>query len=320
MAYDKDLEQFMSQLTTRLGNVVGCHVQKELEGLTSINGVDISQLKQVVDIIDQILDGDNTDSQSAERNIIGMIKDLKATVESGAYDGEDGEDGEDGKSAYELWKDQGNTGTVEDFLNSLKAIDGEDGNDGLSAYELAKGEGFTGSLGEWIASLKGAKGDSAYQIALNNGFDGSEAEWLASLVGKDGKSAYQIAKAAGFQGTEQEWLDSLQGTNGKSAYQSAKENGFEGTEQEWLASLHAPDVDVSQFYNKTEVNDLLDGKVDKSEVSDMLLNVESFVGAFSDGISVGKAAHIAGNCDKLSVTNQDPDFSGEDDNSGDEGL
>ena len=35
-------------------------------------------------------------------------------------DGKDGQDGEDGKSAYQIWLDNGNTGTEEDFLNWLK--------------------------------------------------------------------------------------------------------------------------------------------------------------------------------------------------------
>ncbi|WP_291568525.1 BppU family phage baseplate upper protein [Clostridium sp. UBA2485] len=39
--------------------------------------------------------------------------------------GEDGKDGQDGKSAYQVWLDAGNTGTEEDFLNSLKGKDGE---------------------------------------------------------------------------------------------------------------------------------------------------------------------------------------------------
>ena len=38
-----------------------------------------------------------------------------------------GADGVDGKSAYQLWLDQGNTGTVQDFVNSLKGEQGEAG-------------------------------------------------------------------------------------------------------------------------------------------------------------------------------------------------
>ena len=79
---------------------------------------------------------------------------------------------------------------------------GEAGTDGKSAYELAKADGYTGTLTEWLASLRGeqgpagakgekgndgsagatgATGKSAYELAVDNGFSGTEAEWLKSL-------------------------------------------------------------------------------------------------------------------------------------------
>lgn len=42
-------------------------------------------------------------------------------------DGQDGADGTDGKSAYQIWLDNGNTGTEQDFLDSLVGADGQDG-------------------------------------------------------------------------------------------------------------------------------------------------------------------------------------------------
>ena len=44
---------------------------------------------------------------------------------SSASEGEKGEQGEDGKSAYEIWLEQGNTGTEQEFLDSLKGEDGD---------------------------------------------------------------------------------------------------------------------------------------------------------------------------------------------------
>ncbi len=69
--------------------------------------------------------------------------------------------GQDGKSAYEIWKDLGNTGTEEDFLNSLIGQNGTNGTDGTN-------------------------GLSAYQIWLNNGNTGTEQDFLNSLVGPRG--------------------------------------------------------------------------------------------------------------------------------------
>ena len=80
--------------------------------------------------------------------------------------------------------------------------DGKDGKDGLSAYELAVENGFTGTLAEWLVSLKGkdgkngvdgkdgvngSDGKSAYIIAVEHGFVGTATEWLESLRGADGK-------------------------------------------------------------------------------------------------------------------------------------
>lgn len=83
---------------------------------------------------------------------------------------------------------------------SGNGINGKDGENGLSAYELAVQNGFTGTLAEWLESLKGADGIngingkngidgkdglSAYEIALKNGFVGAESEWLDSLKGEN---------------------------------------------------------------------------------------------------------------------------------------
>lgn len=50
-------------------------------------------------------------------------------------------------------------------LKNLKGIPGKQGRqgeDGKSAYEIAKEHGFTGSEAEWLESLKGAGGDKHY--------------------------------------------------------------------------------------------------------------------------------------------------------------
>lgn len=82
-------------------------------------------------------------------------------------------------------------------------------NGGKSAYELAVEAGFTGTLEEWLESLK-VEGKSAYELAVENGFEGTLEEWLESLR-VEGKSAYELAVEAGFTGTLEEWLESLEG-------------------------------------------------------------------------------------------------------------
>tara|TARA_R100000541_G_scaffold58663_1_gene70250 strand:+ start:213 stop:1016 length:804 start_codon:yes stop_codon:yes gene_type:complete len=76
-------------------------------------------------------------------------------------------DGIDGNSAYDIWILAGNTGTVQDFLDSLI---GEDGNDGAPADD-------------------GAPGDSAYDIWLAQGNTGTEADFINSLNGSTSVSS-----------------------------------------------------------------------------------------------------------------------------------
>ena len=90
---------------------------------------------------------------------------------------------------------------LSEVQSGSNGTNGKDGENGLSAYELAVQNGFTGTLAEWLKSLKGADGIngingkngidgkdglSAYEIAVKNGFVGTESEWLDSLKGENG--------------------------------------------------------------------------------------------------------------------------------------
>ena len=104
--------------------------------------------------------------------------------------------GEDGKSAYQTWLDQGNTGTEQDFLDSLKGKDAD--NIDLTNY-VTKDEVHAHSNKEIL--------DSITQENINN--------WNNGTGGEDGKSAYEIWLEQGNTGTEQDFLDSLKGKDGK---------------------------------------------------------------------------------------------------------
>ena len=67
-------------------------------------------------------------------------------------------EGTDGKSAYEIWLDEGHTGSVEDFLNSLI------GPAGKSTYELWLDLGNEGTIQDFIDSLVGPRGFSSYEV------------------------------------------------------------------------------------------------------------------------------------------------------------
>ena len=75
----------------------------------------------------------------------GTSIESKPTCISGAS-GKDGTAGADGKSAYEIWLENGNTGTEEDYLASLKGDKGDKGDTGEQGPQGEKGE--TGAQGE----------------------------------------------------------------------------------------------------------------------------------------------------------------------------
>ena len=95
-----------------------------------------------------------------------------------------GVQGIDGKSAYEIWLDLGNTGSEQDFIDSLIGDDGDPGDpgdDGDSAYEVWLALGNTGTEQEFIDSLKGADGEDGDDFAfeLPDGVEnGDYLQWI----------------------------------------------------------------------------------------------------------------------------------------------
>ena len=189
--------------------------------------------------------------------------------------GLDGINGLDGISAYQQWLNQGNTGTPEEFINSLvvetveeviTSVAGTNGTDGLSAtgnsaYQLWLEEGHTGTVQDFLTSLIGASGtngvdglngETAYQLWLEENNTGTVQDFINSLQGTNGTaginglSAYQLWLEENNTGTVQDFLNSLQGTtgtngtdgiNGASAYQIWLANGNTGTVQDFITAI-----------------------------------------------------------------------------------
>ena len=76
-------------------------------------------------------------------------------------DGQNGQDGTNGKSAYQIWLDNGHTGSENDFFEWLKGgngnngADGADGKDGLSAYDIFMQQYpyYRGTEEQWMIDL-----------------------------------------------------------------------------------------------------------------------------------------------------------------------
>lgn len=78
-------------------------------------------------------------------------------------DGINGTNGQDGKSAYELWKDQGNEGSLEDFFNAIVAHSHREELDALKLQVTALAETVK-TLEAEVAKLK-AKPEASENVA-----------------------------------------------------------------------------------------------------------------------------------------------------------
>lgn len=148
-------------------------------------------------------------------------------------DGANGTNGADGKSAYEIWLDNGHTGTQADFLEWLK---GEDGKDGITP-EIA-----IGSNGNWYINGE----DSGIKAQGPAGEDGIDGE-----PGKDGADGQQgqqgeqgIQGEQGPQGPQgekgEQGEQGPQGEPGKSAYETFMQYNpdYPGNEDEWIWDIY----------------------------------------------------------------------------------
>lgn len=165
--------------------------------------------------------------------------------------GSGGGQGPAGKSAYELWLDQGNTGTEADFLASLSGATGPQGPAGATGP--AGPSGPAGAIGpQGPAGADGAPGAAGPQgpagpqgtgltvigsvadstglpfpytgsagdgyITQNTGmlwiWDGSQWNNVGVIAGPAGQSAYELWLAQGNTGTVNDFLNSLTGPAG----------------------------------------------------------------------------------------------------------
>ncbi|MDW5289143.1 hypothetical protein [Formosa sp. PL04] len=200
-----------------------------------------------------------TDGSNGETPTIGSNGNwFIGTTDTGVV--AEGSNGTNGESAYQEWLDAGNTGSEQDFLDSLVGAQGMAGTDGVNGTNGTDGSnGVTptiGTNGNWFIGTtdtgivaegqNGTDGESAYEIAVDGGFTGTETEWLASLNGTDGSNGETPTIGTNgnwFIGTTDTGIvaEGQNGTDGESAYAIAIDGGFTGTETEWLASLNGTD-------------------------------------------------------------------------------
>ena len=215
------------------------------DGINGTNGKDGANGKSAYEIW---LDEGHTGTQSDFLDWLKGEDGADGTGGNGSdgEDGKDGQDGKDGKSAYQIWLDNGHTGTEAEFLEWLKGEDGKDGTNGSNGQDGSKGDkgdkGETGVQGEKGENgSDGQDGKSAYQIWLDNGNTGTEAEFLNWLKGQDGING----------------SDGQDGENGLSAYEIFLKYYpyYTGTEEQWIKQLVNNELKVHTITFQSEVAD-----------------------------------------------------------------
>lgn len=142
------------------------------------------------------------------------------------------------ENAYDLWKREGNTGTLEDFLESLKGEKGDKGDQGE----------------------KGDKGEKGDRLSIKDLFvQEHEMEELSKTLNK-GDLVMMANPSDPRHGTVYVWtgeeyqiltqLTNIDGVQGKSAYQTWLDLGNTGSEQDFINSLKSPE-DFGEVERKT---------------------------------------------------------------------
>lgn len=109
-------------------------------------------------------------------------------------------DGTDGKSAYQLWLDQGNTGSVQDFVNSLKGPSGAAGANGVGIASVERNDagelvltytdGNTVNLGKVVFEDPSVKCDHEFKEYAIQEATCSEGGHVLNVCSKDCGYAY----------------------------------------------------------------------------------------------------------------------------------
>ena len=105
---------------------------------TTVHTVDLSELKVKVKAVKQ--DDGTVVITNQDGSTVTIDPVRKGDKGDKGDKGADGRQGVDGKSAYQIWLDRGNTGSEQDFINSLKGAAGAKGAKGDKGDKGEKGE------------------------------------------------------------------------------------------------------------------------------------------------------------------------------------
>lgn len=164
---------------------------------------------------------------------------------TGGVTGPTGATGSDGKSAYQVWLDNGNTGTEEDFLDDLVGPEGPQGPAGVGLN----------NKGAWVSGTTYVSNDYVFDQKSQDSQDNSM--WICQASSpfmstthpyEDGSRWVEFSAPQGEKGEDGEQGPAgptgATGDDGKSAYEIWLENGHTGTEADFLASINGDKGDT----------------------------------------------------------------------------
>ena len=156
-------------------------------------------VSKVLDTLDSYGDTDPVNPSTFQVWVDRLYLLEKNCITKDDLDEIEGTVGENGLSAYEIWLNDGHTGTETDFLNWLKGQDGSNGKDGVNGKTpyIQNDYWYIDGTNTGVKA-KGADGKDGL-----SGKDGTS--------GKDGKSAYETWIEAGHSGSEDDFLQWLKG-------------------------------------------------------------------------------------------------------------
>ncbi len=128
-------------------------VEQALQEMTNTLNLANEKITTVSDLIEELTNTSESLEEAQE-----IARQVKIQLENGELNGPKGDSGE---SAYEIWLNLGNTGTEQDFLDSLK---GDKGAPGI--------QGIQGEIGP--QGLKGEKGIDGYTPVYGQDYMGPE--------------------------------------------------------------------------------------------------------------------------------------------------
>ena len=204
-----------------------------------------------------------------------------------------GEKGDDGESAYQIWLDEGNVGTEQDFLDSLKGEKGEDGENGTDGHDGVDGHTPVRGTDYWTTQDKQEivtdvetdlqltitaiqnTANTAESIArgANQSLSFSNYQAMITAFNSLANNVYSTGQNVMIitLNVPDLWISSIESTSQTYTYTTdeafttaLETNGYVQVGYYRLSALETQKVDLTNYYTKTQTDTLLNAKVDKS--------------------------------------------------------